>query len=95
MQTFQCDEYKDFVHLDKNEEINNLVIGIMKSAIKCVTEIYEDKDYRKMLKFSSEYLSRNTEMSRQKMKEIYSIIPDCKKTVIKDDFYRNALSNLK
>lgn len=95
LQTFQCDEYKDFVHLDKNEEINNLVIGIMKSAIKCVTEIYEDKDYRKMLKFSSEYLSRNTEMSRQKMKEIYSIIPDSKKTVIKDDFYRNALSNFK
>ena len=34
-------------------------------------------------------------MSRQKMKEIYSIIPDDKKTVIKDDFYRNALSNFK
>lgn len=74
-------------------DINKNIIMIIKNAIKDVKELFSDIDYRKMLKSSSEYLSTHSEMPRNKMKELYSMIPSDKKTVCNDRFYRDTLRN--
>ena len=44
---------------------------------------------------SSDYLSTHSELPRNKMKEIYSVIPNEKRTVRNDRFYRDKLKDFK
>lgn len=80
---------------DKRKDINDKVSAIIGKALGEVKELFNDADYRAMLKKSSDYLATHSEMPRNKMKEFFSVIPNCKRTVINDRFYRNALKNFK
>lgn len=92
-EVIESSEYRKLVIDNKNVDINKNIIMIIKNAIKDVKELFSDIDYRKMLKSSSEYLSTHSEMPRNKMKELYSMIPSDKKTVCNDRFYRDTLRN--
>lgn len=78
---------------DERNEVNEKVKDIIDKAIESVNRLFLDKDYRKMLKKSSEYLSSHSEMPRNKMKEIFSVIPSEKRTVNNDRLYRDRLKN--
>ena len=78
---------------DKREDSNRTINCIITRAIEELDELFSDDDYRIMLKKSSDYLSTHSELPRNKMKEIYSIIPNEKRTVRNDRFYRDKLKN--
>lgn len=80
---------------DKREDSNRTVNCIITKAIEELDELFSDDDYRTMLKKSSDYLSTHSELPRNKMKEIYSVIPNEKRTVRNDRFYRDKLKNFK
>lgn len=80
---------------DKREDSNRTVNRIITRAIEELDELFSDDDYRIMLKKSSDYLSTHSELPRNKMKEIYSVIPNEKRTVRNDRFYRDKLKNFK
>lgn len=80
---------------DKREDSNRTVNCIITRAIEELDELFSDDDYRIMLKKSSDYLSTHSELPRNKMKEIYSVIPNEKRTVRNDRFYRDKLKNFK
>ena len=80
---------------DKREDSNRTINCIITSAIEELDELFSDDDYRIMLKKSSDYLSTHSELPRNKMKEIYSVIPNEKRTVRNDRFYRDKLKNFK
>lgn len=80
---------------DKREDSNRTINCIITSAIEELDELFSDDDYRIMLKKSSDYLSTHSELPRNKMKEIYSVIPNEKRTVINDRFYRDKLKDFK
>lgn len=80
---------------DKREDSNKAINGIITRAIEELDELFSDDDYRIMLKKSSDYLSTHSELPRNKMKEIYSVIPNEKRTVRNDRFYRDKLKNFK
>lgn len=80
---------------DKREDSNKAINGIITKAIEELDELFSDDDYRIMLKKSSDYLSTHSELPRNKMKEIYSVIPNEKRTVRNDRFYRDKLKNFK
>ena len=80
---------------DKREYSNRTIDCIITSAIEELDELFSDDDYRIMLKKSSDYLSTHSELPRNKMKEIYSVIPNEKRTVRNDRFYRDKLKNFK
>lgn len=80
---------------DKREDSNRTVNCIITKAIEELDELFSDDDYRIMLKKSSDYLSTHSELPRNKMKEIYSVIPNEKRTVRNDRFYRDKLKNFK
>lgn len=84
-----------FVIDDKREDSNRTVNCIITRAIEELDELFSDDDYRIMLKKSSDYLSTHSELPRNKMKEIYSVIPNEKRTVRNDRFYRDKLKNFK
>lgn len=76
---------------DERKDTNEKASMIIDKAIEHLTHLFLDEDYRKMLKVSSEYLSTHSEMPRNKMKEIFSIIPLEKRPVINDRFYCDKL----
>jgi hypothetical protein len=80
---------------DKREDSNRTINCIITRAIEELDELFSDDDYRIMLKKSSDYLSTHSELPRNKMKEIYSIIPNEKRTVRNDRFYRDKLKDFK
>lgn len=80
---------------DKREDSNRTINCIITRAIEELDELFSDDDYRIMLKKSSDYLSTHSELHRNKMKEIYSVIPNEKRTVRNDRFYRDKLKNFK
>ena len=80
---------------DKREDSNRTINCIITRAIEELDELFSDDDYRIMLKKSSDYLSTHSELPRNKMKEIYSVIPNEKRTVRNDRFYRDKLKNFK
>lgn len=80
---------------DKREDSNRTINCIITRAIEELNELFSDDDYRIMLKKSSDYLSTHSELPRNKMKEIYSVIPNEKRTVRNDRFYRDKLKNFK
>ena len=80
---------------DKREDSNRTINCIITRAIEELDELFSDDDYRIMLKKSSDYLSTHSELPRNKMKEIYSVIPNEKRTVRNDRFYRDKLENFK
>ena len=80
---------------DKREDSNRTVNCIITRAIEELDELFSDDDYRIMLKKSSDYLSTHSELPRNKMKEIYSVIPNEKRTVRNDRFYRDKLKDFK
>lgn len=80
---------------DKREDSNRTINCIITRAIEELNELFSDDDYRIMLKKSSDYLSTHSELPRNKMKEIYSVIPDEKRTVRNDRFYRDKLKDFK
>ena len=80
---------------DKREDSNRTINCIITRAIEELNELFSDDDYRIMLKKSSDYLSTHSELPRNKMKEIYSIIPNEKRTVRNDRFYRDKLKDFK
>ena len=94
-EVIESTEYRKFVVDNKSGNVNKYIITMIKAAIKEVKELFFDEDYRKMLKSASEYLSTHSEMPRNKMKELYSLIPSDKKTVCNDRFYRDTLRNFK
>lgn len=80
---------------DKREDSNRTINCIITRAIEELNELFSDDDYRIMLKKSSDYLSTHSGLPRNKMKEIYSVIPNEKRTVRNDRFYRDKLKNFK
>ena len=80
---------------DKREDSNRTINCIITRAIEELDELFSDDDYRIMLKKSSDYLSTHSELPRNKMKEIYSVIPNEKRTVRNDRFSRDKLKNFK
>ena len=80
---------------DKREDSNKAINGIITRAIEELDELFSDDDYRIMLKKSSDYLSTHSELPKNKMKEIYSVIPNEKRTVRNDRFYRDKLKDFK
>ena len=80
---------------DKREDSNRTINCIITRAIEELDELFSDDDYRIMLKKSSDYLSTHSELPRNKMKEIYSVIPNEKRTVRNDRFFRDKLKNFK
>lgn len=78
---------------DKRKDTNEKASMIIDKAIEHLTNLFLDEDYRKMLKISSEYLATHSEMPRNKMKEIFSIIPLERRPVINDRFYRDKLKD--
>ena len=80
---------------DKREDSNRTINCIITRAIEELNELFSDDDYRIMLKKSSDYLSTHSELPRNKMKEIYSVIPNEKRTVRNDRFYRDKLKDFK
>ena len=80
---------------DKREDSNRTINCIITRAIEELDELFSYDDYRIMLKKSSDYLSTHSELPRNKMKEIYSVIPNEKRTVRNDRFYRDKLKNFK
>lgn len=94
-EVIESTEYRKFVVDNKSGNVNKYIITMIKTAIKEVKELFFDEDYREMLKSASEYLSTHSEMPRNKMKELYSLIPSDKKTVCNDRFYRDTLRNFK
>ena len=84
-----------FVIDDKREDSNRTINCIITRAIEELDELFSDDDYRIMLKKSSDYLSTHSELPRNKMKEIYSVIPNEKRTVRNDRFYRDKLKDFK
>lgn len=80
---------------DKREDSNKTINCIITRAIEELDELFSDDDYRLMLKKSSDYLSTHSELPRNKMKEIYSAIPNEKRTVRNDRFYRDKLKDFK
>lgn len=80
---------------DKREDSNKTINCIITRAIEELDELFSDDDYRLMLKKSSDYLSTHSELPRNKMKEIYSVIPNEKRTVRNDRFYRDKLKDFK
>lgn len=80
---------------DKREDSNRTINCIITRAIEELDELFSDDDYRIMLKKSSDYLSTHSELPRNKMKEIYSVIPNEKRTVRNDRFYRDKLKDFK
>ena len=80
---------------DKREDSNRTINCIITRAIEELDELFSDDDYRIMLKKSSDYLSTHSELPRYKMKEIYSVIPNEKRTVRNDRFYRDKLKDFK
>ena len=84
-----------FVIDDKREDSNRTINCIITRAIEELDELFSDDDYRIMLKKSSDYLSTHSELPRNKMKEIYSVIPNEKRTDRNDRFYRDKLKDFK
>lgn len=80
---------------DKREDSNKTINCIITRAIEELDELFSDDDYRLMLKKSSDYLSTHSELPMNKMKEIYSVIPNEKRTVRNDRFYRDKLKDFK
>lgn len=80
-----------YIKDDSQEAINAQIRQIINSCEKAVKNIFEDPDWRKMLKTSAIYLSENTNMPKEKMEEIYMSIPENKRNPIKDHAYRDAL----
>ena len=80
---------------DKREYSNKTINCIITRAIEELDELFSDDDYRLMLKKSSDYLSTHSELHRNKMKEIYSVIPNEKRAVRNDRFYRDKLKDFK
>lgn len=80
---------------DKREDSNRTINCIITRAIEELDKLFSDDDYRIMLKKSSDYLSTHSELPRNKMKEIYSVIPNEKRTVRNDRFYRDKLKDFK
>lgn len=80
---------------DKREDSNRTINCIITRAIEELDELFSDDDHRIMLKKSSDYLSTHSELPRNKMKEIYSVIPNEKRTVRNDRFYRDKLKDFK
>lgn len=84
---------RSFVVEDNMEEENKKIKEILKKANSEVEKLFKDYKYRKMLKLSSEYLANHTIMPKNKMEEIYSVIPVEERTVTNDRLYRDAITN--
>jgi ABC-type oligopeptide transport system ATPase subunit len=84
---------RNYVVEDNRENENDQIKSIILKAKGEVEKLFYNHKYRKMLKLSSEYLSKHTSMPKNKMEEIYSVIPENERTVKKDRFYRDAIES--
>lgn len=76
---------------DNQSYYNNAIKTIIEKCVNEVKLIFNDKDWKAMLKTSAKYLVENVNMPKDKMEEIYDLIPQEKKTVINESYYSDAL----
>lgn len=84
-----------FVKDDVQEDINAQIKDILEFAKRKVTETFQTKEWKAMLKESALYLCDNSAMPKEKMQEIYDKVSDTVKlSHRKEGFYRNAIENM-
>jgi cell division protease FtsH len=83
--------------LDKESEANSLIKEIINDCLTELNKIFEDDDWRNMLRKSALYLSSHASMPKNVMKEIYETVPLEKRQQINmpnSNYYRNKIANL-
>jgi hypothetical protein len=58
--------------------------------VKCTLR---DEDWKKMFKASAKYLSENVNMPKEKMAELYGMIPNEKRAVYNENYYSEKLES--
>ena len=76
---------------DVDDEIQKSVCALFDKAYSQVEELFRQKEWRQMLKESSQYLSINSSMTQKKMMEIYSKIPENIRFCENETFYRDKI----
>ena len=82
-------------HIIRNEEDDQkLIINLINKAYDNVKQILTETEWRKMFVESCKYLSKNTNMPKNKMNELYNLVPDSVKITPNDKYYRDIVNTL-
>lgn len=81
------------IKFDFQDDINKDITDILDKCLESVKRILSQEHWRTLLKKSAEYLSEHSTMTKGKMEELYSEIPESERTVVDKTFYRDTLKN--
>ena len=79
------------INEDSRMRVNAEIDMLIRKSSQAVENVFNDPDWRKMLKETAKYLSEHTVLPKDKMEELYSLIPESKRTESDESFYRNAI----
>jgi len=82
-----------YVREDSQIHYNELIKNIIKDCLDDVKHTLMDEDWKKMFKGSAKYLSENVNMPKEKMAELYDLVPDEKKVVYNENYYSEKLES--
>lgn len=78
---------------EHNGEVNNEIVDFFNKIYSETEELLNKKEWRGMLKESSNYLSHHSSMPKKKMKEIYDNVSNDVKVCQNGSYYRNKLKD--
>lgn len=78
---------------DVDDEVQKAICILFEKAYVKVEELFKQKEWKQMLKESSQHLSVNSSMSQKKMKEIYSKVPETVRFHENESFYRDKIDS--
>jgi hypothetical protein len=80
---------------DNQAYINDAIKRLFNECLDDVRKTLNDKEWRKMLKASAQYLSTHTQMPKKKMVECYNLVNGkLRKTDDNDRYYREKIDNI-
>lgn len=82
-----------YVIKDNDEEVQEAIKTLFNSAYEKAEKILKQKEWRQLLKESSQYLATNSYMPKKKMQELYNKIPNDVRVCQNDRYYRDKIDS--
>lgn len=83
------------INEDNQNYINNEIKELIRQAENDVRDTLNDPVWRKMLKESALYLCENSSMPKEKMQEMFDLVPEEYRMATRDNnYYRNSIENI-
>ena len=91
----QADPEGLLINEENQTYINKQIKDIIQNIELEIRHVFNDKEWRNMLKESALYLCENSAMPKEKMKEIYDKVSDSVKTAVRSaTFYHDTIMNI-